>query len=212
MKISGQSTIIDKPNYFHLAYLSASTTTTKLINDGISAAGLSALIIGCVLSLVSLKINKFLNSKGLMKNNILFKKAHIILLTVGMIFIISGIFTIPQKIKIIKEVKYNNPDLVTDLNIHMISDMISKHLNANEPIPENILVLSTQWKLKEQFVQDGWFNPMNLKKVTENGTTKYFIISAGKDQIYDTEDDIISEPVIPKKENSQESSNAAISF
>jgi hypothetical protein len=191
MEIIGQSTIIHKPNYFHLAY-AAATTWGPL--GGTCNTGLIIFVTGCILSL---KVTKSITNWGLPSFNLRLKTNNTKFTRLGKMCVWGGSILILISI-IFGQSKYDRPDLVTKFRMNSI---ISRSFTDSNSISEKIVTFpnSENWQVIDVNTQDGWFNPMKLEKITEDGQVKYFIISAGKDEKFNTNDDIKSEPIIAQK-------------
>jgi len=193
---------LQKPPYFHLAYLAAAS---RSLSSGYLSAGLLILFLGCILSF---KLTKRKNEtkKVLTRTAIVLRKDNSTLRKLGLLCFIIGSAIMFLSFKY-GEIRYARPLRMTKIRMITLSHLISMHLEEGEPIPENMTSLSKEWQLSASGIHDGWSNQMQLKKIYENEATKYVITSAGKDGVFDTEDDIKSNSISYQKEDSEKTVN-----
>jgi hypothetical protein len=191
MKIISQSMVINKPNYFHLAYLA---TTSRSPIPGYFGAGLIVFLTGCVLSF---KLSP--PKTGSLPTNIVLRKQTPKGRLIGLFCVFIGAVVLLLSYKYGK-LKYNHPHSLTSMQIHMLSNDISRSLADSNSFPEDIVIFpdSENWQTAAITKRrDFWSNQIQLKKITNDGQITYLVVSAGKDGIFETPDDITAEPITP---------------
>ncbi len=191
MKIIGQSTIVNKPNYFHLAYTAA--TTRKLESSLFSAASI-VFLTGCILSF---KLTKSGDNK--LHSKIVLRKGNRVKLEFGFLCLLAGCVLFFLSYKYGKS-KYLNPGSVTYVHMLSLSHEIEKDLSEKGSFPEDVVTLPelADWKTVSVKSHDAWSNPIQLHKNIEDGQPVYKLISAGKDGEFETKDDIGASPITSK--------------
>lgn len=181
MKIITQSTRVASQPYFHLAYLAASH---KSHNAGLITFGMLFMITGCVILIKPLKRK---TKKGFTFITLSFRKKPKIIIA-GLCLLLLGAGMLPLSYRSGRTV-YDHPEAITEIDAEYLYKMIQEHLKEGQPIPESIEDMRKQWKLGAR-VKDGWSKAYKLQKIESDGGPVYHILSAGRDGVYGTQDDI----------------------
>ena len=190
MKISGQSTIVHKPNYFHLAY---TATTHRVPVKSVFGPGLIVFLVGCVWAL---RLKKSPDGRGI---KIVFNRSNPQKIKYGLICLAIGFALLCVGYRF-GEKRYDNPHSVTYGAIHHFRYDIFDDLSVYGTFPEDFVIMpdTDDWHAIEMIKRDAWRNPLHLVKDMNNGQFEYLIVSSGKDGKYNTKDDIISDPITPE--------------
>lgn len=181
MKIITQSTRVASQPYFHLAYLAASH---KSPNASLFTFGMLFMITGCVILIKPLKRK---TKKGFTSITLSFRKRpKIIIAGLCLLLLGAGILTLSYKSG---RTVYDYPQTMTKFGAEHLHNIIQEHLKEGQPIPENIEDMRKQWELGAK-VKDGWSKAYKLQKIESDGGPVYHILSAGRDGVYGTQDDI----------------------
>ena len=194
MKIITQSTTLAKQPYFHLAYLAASSRTPQ---GSLLSFGILFMLVGFVMTVKPVKDKA---KTGLSSVHLTLRKtkplpiviAGLISMFVGLVFLITSFKS--------GELIYRNPQSMTNLNLKMLRQIVSTHLQQGEPIPESIPAMREQWELDDKTVKDGYFNQFRIKSIDGAGTAAYQLIGARADGKFETEDDVKSELIFRHQE------------
>jgi hypothetical protein len=181
MKIITQSTKVASQPYFHLAYLAASH---KSHNASLFSFGMLFIITGCVILIKPLKSK---TKKGFTLITLSFRKKPKIIIA-GLCLLLLGAGMLPLSYRSGRTV-YDHPEAITEMDAEHLYKMIQGHLKEGQPIPESIEDMRKQWELGAK-VKDGWSKAYKLQKIESDGGPIYHILSAGKDSIFGTQDDI----------------------
>jgi len=94
-------------------------------------------------------------------------------------------------------VRYQHPLRVTESTMHSIREAISQRLMAGGSIPGDLHELETDLAshsmnptIDDQYLKDGWMHPIVLRRL-DNPAILYELASAGPDEKFGTEDDVI---------------------
>ncbi|MFC1587858.1 hypothetical protein ACFL54_06080 [Planctomycetota bacterium] len=183
MKIIAESTVPSKTPVLHLGYIAS---TSYKANDGLIMTGLVLILAGIALS-VRVTFGKTL--KG--KIGIFFHPhKRISWSIIALIFILAGSFTIYCGRKF-GETRFDHPVGMSYSRAMHLFMLIDKSIEDDNPIPETLFAMKSEWDLQQEDLYDGWLTPFQIHKEVKGGITEYTIVSAGKDGQFETPDDII---------------------
>ena len=173
MKLYGFSQMPNISQYLHIGYLSSTTPPQpEGKQPGYVKGGLISFLIGVGIALIAWQRSRVMFIFGLAAS------------LAGLLVIA---FAPAQQLEW-GEFKFDHPEKMTEMQlIGRIAYRIGKHVVANDPIPTDIRVMQKEWRLKESEIQDAWFRDYMIEKNSNGG---YTIISAAKDGVFGTKDDI----------------------
>ena len=195
MKLFAQSSVPTRIPYIHLGYLAA---TARRPQGGLLGSSLVMLVVGACLAL-KLAVGK--TKGGYTAIHVRLRKgagrvaAGIVLVVLAM----AGAALAYANGKLV----YRHAGMMTRVHQRSIEHAIEQRLEAGKLIPDDPQQLIDEGQ--DYRLEDGWFHPMRLDKTTSEGRTVYYVVSAGPDGEFGTDDDIRSEgvPRVPKQDEAQ---------
>jgi len=193
MKIYAESQVVEVPTYSHVGYLA-----TKTFNPHypILSVGIVLLLLGTIISgqfRMYKTDKKFIT---LIKHPTKKVKIGFIVSSIGIIVGVLAFFPFGSS-------TWDRPNRITQDREQFISYNIVEYRNKmlklgkDSVLPtdiDSIIILINKEKDLELWdwrTTDAWDNPMKIKTGEYKGETIYYIMSAGEDGKYDTNDDIV---------------------
>ena len=183
MKIIAQSIVAPRLPYIHVAYLAATTFVPKI----------SLMFGGIILFIAGSKLCfKFFRNKSNTFSLLYLKKcASNKQFMIGLLALVLSCIFIILAVKFGKQIP-QHPDAMTMITLR--HSVISYHHKNLLNIDKNDSISSLDKFFRSDQIknlQDGWFHPVALKTLSDAEETKYFLVSAGKDEEFDTYDDVV---------------------
>ena len=184
MKIIAESRVADTMPFTHLGYLAGSYLKPNIPFSGSAFVFFVATILTFHYAIGKgrVSIKKF---SGAFKQN---KKK----VTVGLVLLAVTLVLTALAISFGERV-LDHPVDMTEIRMRTLNETYRylKDETASFPKDYNELIGEINCVSCEGYFEDGWFNKMKIVERAKDGKPEYVVVSAGPDETFDTEDDIV---------------------